>query len=148
MLGLFRLRQRHEQGYRVGVHDEHLDAAPCGYDKDSPDPGRPRFHRGPLRMLGWLAALVYNAAADWAGSLAGAWEGCHVRTLRRTFWDRPGALYQTPEALIVQLDRFGGQEALEPAVDAFNAAGHRLRWLENRRVVVSLTPGGLPRAGP
>jgi hypothetical protein len=148
VLGLFRLRQRHEQGYRVGVHDEFLDAVPCGYDKESPDPKRPRFHRGPLQLLGWLVALVYNAAAAWAGSLAGDWEGCHVRTLRRTFWDRPGTLYQTPEALIVQVDRFGGQEALEPAVDAFNAAGHRLPWLENRRVVVSLTPGARPRAGP
>jgi hypothetical protein len=101
-----------------------------------------------LQLLGWLVALVYNAAADWAGSLAGAWEGCQVRTLRRTFWDRPGTLYQTPEALVVQLDRFGGQEALEPAVDAFNVADHRLPWLENRRVVVSLTPGARPRAGP
>jgi hypothetical protein len=148
VLGLFRLRQRHEQGYRVGVHDEHLDATPCGYDKDSPDPRRPRFQRGPLQMLGWLVALVYNAAADWAESLAGDFGGSHVRTLRRAFWNRPGTLYQTPEALIVQLDRFGGQEALEPAVDAFNAEGHRLPWLENRPVVVSLTPSARPRAGP
>jgi hypothetical protein len=148
VLGLFRLRQRHEQGYRVGVHDEFLDAVPCGYDKESPDPKRPRWQRGPLQLLGWLVALVYNAAADWAASLAGDWEGCHVRTVRRTFWDRPGTLYQTPAALIVQLDRFGGQEALEPAVDAFNAAGHRLPWLENRQVVVSLTPAARPRAGP
>src|SRR5262245_52812883 len=51
----------------------------------------------PLKLLGWLVALVYNAAADWAASLAGDWAGCHVRTLRRTFWDRPGTLYQTPE---------------------------------------------------
>ena len=148
VLGLFRLRQRHEQGYRVGVHDEFLDAVPCGYDKESPDPKRPRWQRGPLQMMGWLVALVYNAAADWAGFLVGDWEGCHVRTLRRTFWNRPGTLYQTPQALIVQLDRFGGQEALQPAVDAFNAAGHRLPWLENRRVVVSLTPEVQPRAGP
>ncbi len=41
----------------------------------------------------------------------------------------------------------GGQEALEPAVDAFNAAGHRLPWLENRRVVVSPTSGG-PTSDP
>ena len=99
-------------------------------------------------MLGWLVALVYNAAADWAASLAGDWAGCHVRTLRRTFWDRPGTLYQTPQALVVQLDRFRGQEALAPAVDAFNAEGHRMPWLENRRVVVSLTPSAQPRAGP
>lgn len=143
ILGQFRLRQRHEQGYRVGVHDAFLDAVPCGYDKESPDPGRPRWQRGPLQMIGWLVALVYNAAADWARSLAGDWEDSHIRTLRRAFWNRPGTLYQTPEAVIVQLDRFGGQQSVEAVVDAFNAERHRLPWLENRQVVVSLTP--LPR---
>jgi hypothetical protein len=55
-------------------------------------------------------------------------------------------LYETPEALVVQLDRFGGQEALVPVVDAFNAAGHRLPWLGNRPVVISLTAETRPRA--
>jgi hypothetical protein len=136
----FRRRQHHEQGYRVGVYDEHLDAVPCGYDKESPFRQRPRFHRGPLQMGGWLVALVYNAMADWAERLAGDHGGEHVRTLRRQFVNRPGQLYGTPEALIVQLDPFVGQEALEPVVDEFNRAGHRLPWLEERRVVLSLTP--------
>jgi hypothetical protein len=74
--------------------------------------------------------------------------GCHGRTLRRMFFQRPGTLYQTPEALIVHLDPFGGQEALVPVVDEFNAAGHRLSWLENRQVVLSLTPPAPARAGP
>src|SRR5262249_30247768 len=65
VLGQFRQRQHHEQAYRIGVHDEFLNAAPCGYDKQSPDRGRPRFHRGPLQMVGWLLALVYNAVAIW-----------------------------------------------------------------------------------
>ena len=69
VLTLFRQRQHHEQAYRVGVHDEFLDAVPCGYDKDSPDPQRPRFHRGPLQMMGWLVALVYNAVADLRGGV-------------------------------------------------------------------------------
>jgi hypothetical protein len=148
VLGLFRLRQRHEQAYRVGVYDESLDAVPCGYDKQSPDPQRPRFHRGPLQMIGWLVALVYNAVADLAAGLAGDCGGCHVRTLRRMFFNRPGTVYETPTALIVQVDPFAGQEALVPVVDAFNEARHRLPWLENRQVVVSLTPGGPARAGP
>jgi hypothetical protein len=148
VLSLFRARQHHEQGYRVGVYDESLDAVPCGYDKDSPDPKRPRFHRGPLQMLGWLVALVYNAVGDWASALAGDFVGCHVRTLRRLFFNRPGALYETPEALVVRLDRFAGQEALTPVIDAFNAAGHRLPWLENRQVVISLTPDSQLRSGP
>ncbi|HKB37979.1 MAG TPA: hypothetical protein VKD72_16145 [Gemmataceae bacterium] len=148
VLGLFRTRQRHEQGYRVGVHDESLDAVPCGYDKASPDPGRPRWRRGPLQMVGWLVALAYNALGDFAASLAGDFAGSHVRTLRRMFLERPGCLYETPQALVVQMEPFGGQEALVPVVDAFNAAGHQLPWLDNRRVVVSLAPGARPRAGP
>jgi hypothetical protein len=139
-VALFRTRQNHEQAYRVGVYDEFLDAVPCGYDKESPDPKRPRFQRGPLQMIGWLVALVYNSVADFAEGLVGDFQGSHVRTLRRLFFNRPGTLYETPEALIVHVDRFGGQEALLPLVDAFNAAGHRLPWLENRRVVISLEP--------
>jgi hypothetical protein len=148
VLGLFRLRQRHEQGYRVGVHDECLDAVPCGYDKDSPDPKRPRFQRGPLQMLGWLVALVYNAVADLAEALGEDFKGSHVRTVRRMFFSRPGTLYQTPQALIVSFDPFSGQEALIPLIDTFNAARHRLPWLNNLPVVLSLTPQTRPRAGP
>jgi hypothetical protein len=148
VLGLFRTRQRHEQGYRVGVHDEFLDAVPCGYDKESPDPKRPRWRRGPLQMMGWLVALAYNALGDFGASLAGDFVGSHVRTLRRMFLERPGCLYETPRALVVQMEPFGGQEALVPVVDAFNATGHQVPWLDNRRVVVSLAPGARPRAGP
>ena len=147
---LFRTRQHHEQAYRVGVHDEFLDAVPCGYDKESPDPKRPRFQRGPLQMIGWLVALVYNAVADLAGALVrglsraamcGRCGGCSS-TVREV-------CIETPEALIVQVDRFrAARRRWMPVVDAFNAAGHRLPWLENRRVVVSLTPAARPRAGP
>jgi hypothetical protein len=148
VLTVFRTRQYHEQAYRVGVSDAFLDAVPCAYDKESPDRQRPRFHRGPLQMMGWLIALVYNAVGDFAAALAGDFENCHVRTLRRMFFHRPGTLYETPEALIVHLDPFGGQDVLVPVVDGFNAARHRLPWLENRQVVISLTPPAQARAGP
>jgi hypothetical protein len=148
VLTIFRSRQNHEQGYRVGVYDAFLDSVPCGYDKESPNPKRPRFHRGPLQMMGWLVALVYNAVADLSEGLAGDWKGSHIRTLRRCFFNRPGQLHLTERALIVQLDSFGGQEALIPVIDNFNKAGHRLTWLENRLVVVSLTPRGSARSGP
>jgi len=148
VLTSFRARQHHEQAYRVGVHDQMLDAVPAGYDKDSPQPKRPRWQRGGLQMVGWLVALVYNAVANLSEELAGGYGGSHVRTLRRTFFNRPGTLYQTPEALIVSLDPFAGQEALVPVIDEFNAQGHRLPWLEGRWVVVSLTPQARPRPGP
>jgi hypothetical protein len=136
----FRGRQHHEQAYRVGVHDEMLDGVPCGYDKGSPDPMRPRWQRGGLQMVGWLVALVYNAVGNLAVELAGDWLDCHVRTIRRTFFNRPGTMYLTPEALIVCFDPFSGQEALAPVIDEFNAHQHRLPWLANRLVVLSLTP--------
>ena len=137
---MFRLRQNQEQAFRVGVHDLGLDAVPCGYDKDSPDRQRPRFHRGPLQMLGWLVALVYNAVADLAAALGEDYAGDHMRTLRRRFLNRPGQLYSTPETLIVYLDPFAGQDALLPVLDEFNAGNHRLPWFDNRRLIMSLAP--------
>jgi hypothetical protein len=136
----FRTRQHHEQAYRVGVYDEMLDGVPCGYDKESPDPNRPRWQRGGMQMIGWLVALVYNAVANLAVELAGDYNGSHIRTIRRNFFERPGTLYQTPKALIVSLDPFRGQEALIPVIDEFNEQAHRLPWLDDRQVVVCLTP--------
>jgi hypothetical protein len=148
VLTIYRARQNHEQGHRVEVHDLLVDAVPCGYDKESPDRQRPRFQRGPLQMLGWLVALLYNAVADFGESLGPAHAGAHVRTLRRKFFNRPGQLYETPEALIVYLNPFAGQAELVPLIDAVNAGQHRLPWLDNRRLVISLTPTAQARAGP
>jgi len=147
-LPIFRLRQYHEQGHRVEVHDLGVDAVPCGYDKESPNRQRPRFHRGPLQTIGWLVALVYNAVADLAAELGPDHSADQVRTLRRKFINRPGQLYETPEALIVYLDPFRGQDELLPVIDNLNAGNHRLPWLNNRRLVMSLTPQGEARAGP
>src|SRR5262249_516110 len=140
LLGQFRQRQHHEQAYRIGVHDEFLNAAPRGYDKDSPDRQRPRFHRGPLQMRGWCLALVYNAVGDLGVQVADRYPRAHVETLRRTFFQRPGKLYLTPEALIVYLDPFRGHEELAPVIDEVNAEQCRIPWLENRRLLLSLTP--------
>ena len=143
----FRQRQHHEQAYRVAVHDEFLNATPCGYDKDSPDRQRPRFHRGPLQMIGWLLALVYNALGDLGVQLPERYHGAQVETVRRTFLNRPGKLYVTPEALIVYLDPFREQQALLPLIDDLNAEQCRLPWLGNRRLVLSLTPGAPSQPG-
>lgn len=143
----FRKRQHHEQAYRVGVHDEDLNAAPCGYDKESPDCQHPRFQRGPLQMIGWLIALVYNAVGDLGVQLRERYHRAHVETLRRTFLNRPGKLYVTPEAVIVYLDPFKGQQELIPVIDEVNEEQCRVPWLENRRLVISLTPGSNPLQG-
>jgi hypothetical protein len=148
VLTAFRCRQHHEQGYRVGKHDEGMDAVPCGYNKQSPNRMRPGFQRGPLQMIGWLVALVYNAVADFAAGLNGDYEGCHVGTLRRKFFNRPGRLYCTPEALIVYLDPFAEQDALLPEIDRVNAERHRIPWLDDRQLVISVTPPAHPVPDP
>jgi hypothetical protein len=145
----FRQRQHHEQGYRVEVHDAFLNAARCGYDKDSPDRKRPRFCRGPLQMIGWLVALLYNACADFGAELGSAWEGTFIRTLQRTFFNRPGKLYCTPTSVIVLFDReFRFQDDLLPVIDRINAEQHRIPWMDNRLLVLSVSPDHMPRAGP
>jgi len=148
VLTTFRSRQHHEQAYRVSKHDEFLDAVPCGYNKDSPNRMRPGFQRGPMQMIGWLVALVYNAVADFAAGLDGDYEGCHVSTLQRKFFNRPGRLYSTPQALIVYLDPFAEQEALLPQIDRVNAERHRLPWLDNRLLVISVSPQENTGPGP
>jgi hypothetical protein len=145
----FRQRQHHEQGYRVEVHDAFLNAARCGYDKESPNRKRPRFCRGPLQLTGWLPALLYNACADFAAELGPAWEGTFIHTLRQLFFQRPGKLYCTPAAVIVYFDREFCYEAdLLPVIDRINAAHHRIPWMDNRLLVLSVSPDGQPRAGP
>jgi hypothetical protein len=145
----FRQRQHHEQGYRVEVHDANLNVARCGYDKDSPDRKRPRFRRGPLQLTGWLVALFYNACADFAAELGSAWDNVFIRTLRRTFFNRPGKLYCTPTSIIVYFDReFCYEDNLLPVIDRINAEQHRIPWMDNRLLVLSVAPNGEPRAGP
>jgi hypothetical protein len=147
VLDTFRLRQHHEQGFRVQVHDDFLNAVPCGYDKDSPDRHHPRFHRGPPQLMGWLACLVYNACTAFAEELSATCTGQFIRTLRRTFFNRKGKLYCTPRTLIVYLEEFPEQDLLVEYIDQFNTAEHRVPWLDNRQLILSLSPQAA-RAGP
>ena len=136
-------------GSLVSVHDESLNAVPCGYDKESPNRKRPRFHRGPLQMMGWLAGLVYNAIADLADELPDRYHGMHVSTARRAFFNKPGRLYLTPNTLIVQFSRFAQQDALLRMIDSLNHQTLTIPWLNNRRLVLSPTRAtSQPRAGP
>ena len=147
VLDTFRLRQHHEQGYRVQVHDESLNAVPCGYDKESPNRHHPRFHRGAPQLVGWLACLVYNACATLLETLSPALAGKFVSTARRMFFNQKADLYCTSNALIVYMEEFPEQDLLVKYIDQFNAARHRIPWLANRQLILSLSPHAA-RAGP
>ena len=49
--------------------------------------------------------------------------------------------------MIVWLEEFAEQEALQPVLDRFNAAEHRVPWLDNRLLALSLS-ARTTRAGP
>ena len=141
----FRARQHHEQGYRVMVHDEALDAVTNGYNKKARNPRRPGFNHGPIHIVGWLKALAFNMLQTFSKRLPGFSEA-HPRTLRRFFLNRPGRLWQTSTEIIVQLDYFPEQLLLQTVVEEVNAKKTSIPWLEGRRLVVSLTPEPVRRA--
>ena len=97
--------------------------------------------------MGWLACLLYNACADFAAGLSAGLAGKFVDTLRRVFFNLKGDIYCTPNALIVYLEEFPEQDSLVDYIDHLNAAQHRVPWLENRQLILSLSPHA-PRAGP
>jgi len=112
-----------------------------------PDRKRPRFCRGSPQLLGWLVGLLYNACGDFAAELDPAWEDSFIRTLRRTFLNRPGKLSCTPTSLIVYFDRkFAYQGDVLPVIDRINAEPPRIPWLNNRLLVLSIGPDANPRA--
>ncbi|MBI4416294.1 MAG: hypothetical protein HY557_04860 [Euryarchaeota archaeon] len=117
----FRRRQHHEQAYRIGVHDLDLDAVPSGYAKASA-PHQPAFRPAALTWAVWTKALAANLIEELGARLGPPWTHAHPRTLRRTFLNRPGTLRETPGALVVELEPFPEQAALQPLVDAVNAA--------------------------
>lgn len=136
----FRTRQHHEQGYRVLVHDEALDAVTNGYNKWARNRKRPGFNHGPIQTVAWIKALAYNALRALSERLPGRLARAHPRTLRRFFLNRPGTIWQTPTDVIVQMDHFPEQRHIEHLVSEINDKALRLPWLADRRLVLSLTP--------
>lgn len=136
LIQLFRSRQNHEQAYRVGVHDLHLDAITHGYVKDS-DPEAPDFDPARITLVGWLKALAFNALQAFKASLPDHFGKMQAGSLMRHFFLRPGSLYATADELIVALDPFGSREVLREYVDQLNASEHRVPWLGNRRLRVT-----------
>ena len=125
------------------MHDLALDAVPNGYDKHGP-PRAPGFRPHALTWAAWTRALAANLIETLGARLGPPWRHAHPRTLRRTFLNRPGTLRETPQALVVELDRFPQQAALRPLVDAVNAARVRIPGPEGkpRRLLMMLAAEG------
>ena len=136
----FRARQHHEQTYRVLLHDAYVDTAPSGYDKNSPDPDRPRFKPNAITLYAWIAALATNALLDLSRTLPVKFLRAHPRTLRRWFLCIPADIFLTPNTLIVLLRPRRLRSVWHSLIALANRRHVRIPWLNNRRLVLSLQP--------
>ncbi len=142
----FRLRQRHEQAYRVGVHDLNLDALTHGYEKDSP-PEAPTFDEARVGLVAWIKALAFNALNEFKSHLPGPFSRMTAGSLIRLFLLRPGRLYATADEFIVEIEPHPARFALEGYVKEFNAADHRIPWLGGRRLRIVLAQSDVENPG-
>jgi len=136
----FRTRQHHEQAYRVMLHDAHVDTAPSGYDKESPDPEHPRFNPAALTLYAWIAALATNTLLSLSSTLPQRFHRAHPRTLRRWFLNVPAELFVGTDTFIVLLRPRRCISAWEALVHSVNRRNLRIPWFADRRLILSL-PG-------
>ena len=136
----FRLRQHHEQRYRVLVHDAYVDTAPSGYDKESKDVEHPRFDEGALTLYAWIAAVVTNVLDEFAEDLPDSYRHAHLRTLRRWFFTVPGELYLGDGTLIVLLRPRRLRKLWLSLIQWSNCRSIRVPWIDDRRLILSMEP--------
>lgn len=135
LLHEYRTRQRHEQGYRIGVHDLALDTVASGYPKAG-RPDRPGFRQGPLHLCTWIAAEAWHAVHHLGASLPAAFHRAHPRTLRRWVLARDALLFVTPSHLLVVLESARRRLWLRPLLQQLNDAKVTLPWLGHRCVAI------------
>jgi hypothetical protein len=133
----FRMRQHHEQTYRVMLHDLYIDAAPSGYNKQS-CPRRPGFRQNALMLYGWVVALAVNSLLSFTALLPESFHRAHPRTLRRRFFATPAALFLGRDTLIVMLTPKRLRPVWQSLIEHANRRNTRIPWLDNRRLVLSL----------
>lgn len=136
----YRTRQHHEQAYRVMLHDAFVDTAASGYNKNSRNLRRPGFLQNSLTLYAWIAALAVNTLDTLTRALPTPFLRAHPRTIRRWLLHVPAELFLGNGTLIVLLAPRRLRSVWEHLVPQANRSQVRIPWLENRRLVLSLTP--------
>jgi hypothetical protein len=142
----FRLRQHHEQRYRMLVYDAFVDTAPSGYDKESKDVEHPLFDEAALTLYAWIAAVVTNVVEEFSEQIP-QFHRAHLRTLRRWFFAVPAELYHGRGTLIVYLQPRRAKELWLALIQTTNARSTRIPWLDDRRLILSMAPP-IPQPDP
>ena len=134
----FRARQRHEQAYRIMLHDGYVNAAPSGYNKKSPNPDRPGFRKNALTLYAWVTALAANIMDLFTAWLPPPHRHAHLRTVRRWWLNVHADLYLGNGTLIVHLHPRRFRSWWCDQIKRINHKKIRVPWMDNRRVILSV----------
>ena len=106
-----------------------------------------------VHLVAWIKFLTFNLIKDVGAALGKGYahlpvpsvRTVQVATLARRYIRRPGRLYLHAGQLIVQLDPFRGDEALEPFIRQLNQRHLPIPWLSELilRVEFAAQPQGL-----
>jgi hypothetical protein len=136
----FRTRQRHEQAYRIMLHDAFVDTVPSGYNKKSRNPDRPGFRKNAVTLYAWVTGLATSFIEMFTSTLPGRSCHAHLRTVRRWWLNVHADLYLGNDTLIVHLHPRWHRRWWREQAERINAKRIRIPWKDNRRVILSVSP--------
>jgi hypothetical protein len=152
----YRQRQHHEMGFAEYVHALVGHSLPKAYQmfRVPNEQGQKRktvataetaHSRQAVHLVAWIKFLTFNLIKDFGAALGKEYAKLHVATLVRRYIMRPGRLYLHAGHLIVQLDPFRGDAALNSFILRLNERRLPIPWLGGLvlRVDIAAKPQGL-----
>ena len=152
----YRQRQHHEMGFAEYVHALVGHSLPKAYQmfRVPNEQGQKRktiataetaHSRQAVHLVAWIKFLTFNLIKDFGAALGKEYANLHVATLVRRYIMRPGRLYLHAGYLIVQLDPFRGNVALDSFIQRLNERRLPIPWLGGLvlRVEIAEKPQGL-----
>jgi len=152
----YRQRQHHEMGFAEYVHALVGHSLPKAYQmfRVPNEQGQKRktvataetaHSRQAVHLVAWIKFLTFNLIKDFGAALGEEYAKLHVATLVRRYIMRPGRLYLHAGYLIVQLDPFRGDVALNSFIQRLNERRLPIPWLGGLalRVEIAAKPQGL-----
>ena len=136
----YRQRQHHEMGFAEYVHALVGHSLPKAYQmfRVPNEQGQKRktvataetaHSRQAVHLVAWIKFLTFNLNKDFGAALGKEYAKLHVATLVRRYIMRPGRLYLHAGHLIVQLDPFRGDVALNSFIQRLNERRLPIPWL-------------------
>jgi hypothetical protein len=152
----YRQRQHHEMGFAEYVHALAGHSLPKAYQmtrvpnvqgqkRTTVATAETTDSQRAVHLAAWIKFLTFNLIKDFGAALGKGYAKLQVATLVRRYVLRPGCLYLHAGQLIVQLDPFRGDTALQPYIRQLNERRLPIPWLSDLILQVEIVarPQGL-----